>query len=132
MKPKNILQDGRTEASALLFAHDSKSAQEILLGKYQGDKAKTQEGMPKKRHQDFITFVVEDWVAEITTETSVTLEFVDRQERDSITSSICYFAKAEEISERMSDAYPVNTDDRYNDLQASHMSTEAYNLVNNF
>ena len=44
--------------------------------------------------------------AEIATEAQVTLEFMDQKERDSITSSICNFAKAEEISELMEDAYP--------------------------
>ena len=52
----------------------------------------------------------------MTTETSVTLEFMDRSERDSITSSICNFAKAEEISEVMSDAYPVDTNEMTRDL----------------
>ena len=48
----------------------------------------------------------------MTTETSVTLEFVNRSERDSITSSICNFAKTEEIEELMVDAYPVNANER--------------------
>ena len=32
MKPQKNSQDGRTEASVLLFAHDGKRAQEILFG----------------------------------------------------------------------------------------------------
>ena len=38
MKPQKNLLDGRTEASVLLFAHDGKKAQEILLGQYTGDR----------------------------------------------------------------------------------------------
>ena len=51
------------------------------------------------------------------TETSVALEFMNRSERDSITSSVCNFAKAEEISETMSDAYPVDTNEMTLNLQ---------------
>ena len=55
-------------------------------------------------------------ISEIATETSVTLEFMDRSERESITSSICLYAKAEEIEERMDDAYPSNNIGRNDDL----------------
>ena len=34
MKPQNILKDGRTEASALLFAHDGREAQKMLFDWY--------------------------------------------------------------------------------------------------
>ena len=37
MKPQKNLQDGRTEASVLLFSHDGKRAQEILLDSYTKD-----------------------------------------------------------------------------------------------
>ena len=47
--------------------------------------------------------------ADITTETSVTLEFMNPHDRESFTISPCNFAKAEEISELMQDAYPLET-----------------------
>ena len=34
IKPQNILKDGRTQASALLFAHDGKEARKMLLNWY--------------------------------------------------------------------------------------------------
>ena len=34
MKPEIVLQDGRTEASVLLFAHDGKRATEVLRYTY--------------------------------------------------------------------------------------------------
>jgi len=34
MKPQKILNDGRTEASALLFAHDGQKAKTMLLDSY--------------------------------------------------------------------------------------------------
>ena len=37
MKPQKNLHDGRTEASVLLFAHDGKKAQKILLSSYTED-----------------------------------------------------------------------------------------------
>ena len=55
-------------------------------------------------------------ISEISTETQVTLEFMDRSERESITSEICLYAKAEEIEELMEDAYPCNTEDRNDNL----------------
>ena len=60
--------------------------------------------------------MITEVISEIATETSVTLEFMDRSERESITSSICLYAKAEEIEERMDDAYPSNNIGRNDDL----------------
>ena len=62
-------------------------------------------------------------IADITTETSVTLEFMSRSERESFTSSPANFAKAEEVEELMEDAYPVNTNERANHVQTDKMST---------
>ena len=72
MKPQRVHVDGKTEASALLFAHDGKEAQKLLLNWFTGDDEKLQ-----KRHKDFIDFVIKDWITEIVLETSVTLEFMD-------------------------------------------------------
>ena len=70
-------------------------------------------------------------IAEITTETSVTLEFMDQSERESITSSICNFAKAEEIEELIEDAYPAatNFNEKNNHLQTDRMSTISTDLL---
>ena len=92
MKPQNIMLDGRTEASALLFVHDSKRAQETLLDSSTRDKLSIKGGMIEKNHKEFIDYVIREWISEMTTETSVTLEFMNQSERDSITSSICNFA----------------------------------------
>ena len=73
--------------------------------------------------------MIKDLLAEITTETAVTFEFVDRTERDSITSSFYKYAKSEEIEELMPDAYPTNTGEKLFDLQASEKSGSTYNLV---
>ena len=45
--------------------------------------------------------MLKDWAAEIATEAAITLEFMDQADRDSIYK----YAKAEEISELMEDAY---------------------------
>ena len=74
------------------------------------------------RNSQFINFVIKDMIADITTETSVTLEFMNRSERETFTSSPCNFAKAEEISELMEDAYPPDTS-RRTDFQSDRMST---------
>ena len=116
MKPQTNLQDGRTEASVLLFAHDGKEAQEILLRSYTGDDEKRKIELLQRNYKEFINFVIKDMIADITTETSVTLEFMNRSERESFTSSPCNFAKAEEVEELMEDAYPVaaNSNERNN------------------
>ena len=62
-------------------------------------------------------------IADITTETSVTLEFLNRSERESFTSDPSNFAKAEEIEELMEDAYPVYTNEKANHVQTDRMST---------
>ena len=107
MKPQANLKDGRTEASVLLFAHDGKRAQVTLLRSYTGNDEQTKRELLERNYKEFVDFVIKDFIADITTETSVTLEFMDRSERESVTSSICYYAKAEEIEELMEDAYPV-------------------------
>ena len=91
MKPKKILLDGRTEASALLFAHDGRKAQLVLLRSYSEDDEKRQGDLLEKKHKDFINFVIEDMIAERCTETAVALEFMDKEERESFTSSIFNF-----------------------------------------
>ena len=55
----------------------------------------------------------------MTTETSVTLEFMSTAERESFTASPANFAKAEEIEELISDAYPTNSYERPNELKQS-------------
>ena len=42
--------------------------------------------MMHRKHRDFINFVIKDWVSEMTTETSVTLEFMDKNARSSYVS----------------------------------------------
>ena len=78
MKPQNILEDGRTEASALLFAHDGKRAQEILSRNYTGDQEKRTGDTTDTNSRKFINSFIGDLIAGISTETSVTLEFMDR------------------------------------------------------
>ena len=59
--------------------------------------------MLDNKHKEFIDFVIKDWIAEMTTETSVTLEFMARSERDSITSSNNFSAVTEETEELIED-----------------------------
>ena len=82
-------------------------AQEILFGSYTENDEQRKLELLQKNYKEFVDFVIKVIIADITTETSVTLEFMDQSERESITSSICNFAKAEEIEELMEDAYPV-------------------------
>ena len=124
MKPQKNSQDGRTEASVLLFAHDGKRAQEILFGSQTSDGEQKKVESFQRNYKEFVDFVIKDLIADITTETSVALEFMNQSERESITSSICNFAKAEEISELMEDAYPPDTR-RMTDLQSDLMSSSS-------
>ena len=125
MKPQKNLQDGRTEASVLLFAHDGKRAQEILLVSCREDDEQIKVESFERNYKEFVNFAIKHLIADITTETSVTLEFMDQSERESITSSICNFAKAEEIEELIEDAYPAaaNFNEKNNHLQTDRMST---------
>ena len=69
MKPQNILKDGNTEASALLFAHDGREAQKMLLNFQTSIEEEKKERLLLKKHKDFFDFVINDWIAEITLET---------------------------------------------------------------
>ena len=70
--------------------------------------------MLKRKHKDFIAFVIQDMIADIHTETAVTLEFVDQSVRNSIVSFTSYEDEEEDF--------------QY-DLSASYISTEAGRLV---
>ena len=104
MRPKKVLKNGMTEACALFFAHDSKRAKQMFLDWNTEEDKGWERYFEKKR--EFNAFLSNDWASNISTELAVTLEFVNKDERDSLSSSICYFAKSEEISELMEDAYP--------------------------
>ena len=125
MKPEIVLQDGRTEASALLFAHDGKRATEVLRYTYTEVEETRQSEILEKKHKEFINFVIKDWIAEMTTETSVTLEFMDRSERNSITSSIDFSAVTGETEELMADEHTENTGERQNDLQGTFLTVSS-------
>ena len=49
--------------------------------------------------------MIRDWAAEIITESAVTLEFMAKGERESVSS----FTKMDDISELIEDDYPQNT-----------------------
>ena len=70
-------------------------------------------------------------IAEMNTESAITLEFMESSDRDSFTSSIYNFAKSEEISELMEDAYPpyptLNTS--VDDLPESSVSSSTEKLI---
>ena len=95
MKPQRVLNDGQTEANALLFAHDAKMAQENLLYQYIGEEEMVYDEKLKKKHQGFIDFVIKDLLDSIDTESAVFLEFMDSSDRNSTYK----YAKAEEIEE---------------------------------
>ena len=86
--------------------------------------------MLEKKHREFIDFVIKDWIAEITTETQVTLEFMDRSERSSISSSVSTYDQAEEIEDELEEARPTAYQDR-NDLQASYLTSSTERLISN-
>ena len=52
----------------------------------------------------------------MTLETTVTLEFIDQEERKSFTSSPSYFEKAEGTEGLMEGACTINNDERINHL----------------
>ena len=82
MKPQKIVVNDRTEASALLFAHDGKRAKKILLEWCTDKEELRQREMLINKHKGFIDFVLKDWAAEIATETAVTLEFINQKDRE--------------------------------------------------
>ena len=45
MKPQRFLDDGRTEAAAILFAHDGKRARKMLLDWYKEEDEKREEDL---------------------------------------------------------------------------------------
>ena len=76
-KPEKKFKDGQTEASALLFAHDSKKVKEILSSKQEQNEEDGNVEKLENEHKEFYNFIIKDLIAGITTETAVTLEFMD-------------------------------------------------------
>ena len=64
-KPQRVLNDGMTEASTLLFAHDAKTATETLFGEYKEEYDRHKAELLQKKHDDFIAYVIKDWMAEM-------------------------------------------------------------------
>ena len=62
MKPQKIFGDGKTEACALLFAHDADAAQENLLTEYKEMDDIWDAERLQKKHDDFLSFVIKDWI----------------------------------------------------------------------
>ena len=129
MKPQKIFENGKTEASTLLFAHDGKRATEILRQSYFDDEETRHTEIMDKKHKEFIDFVIKDLANEIATESAVTLEFMDQSERDSFTSSVCNYAEIEEISDGMQEEYISDADKIRHDLEASHITVSTENLT---
>ena len=42
----------------------------------------------KKKHDDFLAFVIKEWLAEMNIESQISLEFMDSTERSSFDSSV--------------------------------------------
>ena len=68
MKPHKVLEDETAEVSTLMFAHDASSAQESLLDSFEVEHDKRKANLLKQKHNDFLAFVIKDWLTEIDTE----------------------------------------------------------------
>ena len=110
-----------------MFAHDGKEAQKTLLRSYTGDDEQRKTEMLERTYKEFVDFVVKDLIADIATETSVTLEFMNRSERKSITSSNSIFTEIEDIEELKEDASPLvaNNNGKTNHSHTYRMSTNS-------
>ena len=68
MKPREISDDETAEVSTLMFAHDATSAQKNLLDSFEVEHDKRKADLLKQKHNDFLAFVIKDWLTEIDTE----------------------------------------------------------------
>ena len=68
VKPQRILKNGQAEASILLFAHDAKRASNRLLESYKEEHEQKKAKMLKKKHEDFLAFVIRDMFSDFQTE----------------------------------------------------------------
>ena len=76
MKPQKILNDGRTLASATLFAHDHKAAGVGLLESLKKKNEDKQATIIQREAKDFLQFVIKEWTNELGTEQSIGFEFL--------------------------------------------------------
>lgn len=53
------------EASALLFAHDSEAAEDSILDTLEHDQNRRKAKLLKKKHNEFVGYVIKDWIEEM-------------------------------------------------------------------
>ena len=77
-KPMKNLADGRTVASAVLFAHDHNKASQAIRDSIQELIEQQERELMERKHADFFKYVVSQWVDELRSSTEVGFEFIDR------------------------------------------------------
>ena len=77
IKPKRILDDGRDEASAILFAHDARVAEVILLNSFRDRLGTEHSNNFQEMIDEFLGFVIKEWTKDIKLESSISFEFID-------------------------------------------------------
>ena len=90
MRPQRSFENHKTEASVLLFAHNTTRAGQILSDIQSQDQG---QNMIRAASCEFADILIKDWTSGIVTEQQIALEFLDPRERKSIRSS----AQAEQV-----------------------------------
>ena len=78
-KPLSRLDDGRTTASAVLFAHDHATAGKAILKSFEQREDERKDRAIKLQTGNFINYIIAEWTNEMSQEVAIGYELLDHQ-----------------------------------------------------
>ena len=76
-KPEQKMDDGRSTASAMLFAHDHNTAGKTILKSIEQRHDERKEAMLKTQTEGFINYIVAEWANKMKQEVAIGYELLD-------------------------------------------------------
>ena len=85
-KPLSRLDDGRTTASAVLFAHDHATAGKTILKSLEQREDERKDRAIKSQTENFFNYIIAEWTNEMSQEVAIGYELLDQSLRKSSVS----------------------------------------------
>ena len=85
-KPLKRLDDGRTIASAVLFAHDHRTAGKTILKSLEQREDERKDRAIKSQTESFINYIITEWTNKMSQEVAISYELLDQSDSKSSVS----------------------------------------------
>ena len=119
-KPMSRLDDGRTTASAVLFAHDHATAGKTILKSLEQREEERKGRANKSQTENFINYVIAEWTKEMSQEVAISYELLDQSDSKSSVSYMDDDSNSQTISTHEGRSEANNP---------SHLQGESYELM---